>query len=359
MKTILQRMIPIALVAFMLAGCVFPAGNTTPSAGTSSSTTASTEPAPSFTDPSVEPSTQPTVPETQPTVPETQPSEPSTTPTETVPQEPAYFPMRTVTETALYPAADDTLPGIGSIPRGETVDTIEIGESWSTVVWKGSIYYVHSNHLRQPGQYLVVIDAGHQQFGNSEREPDGPGSTTMKAKVSQGTRGSFTGLAEYMLNLQVAFKLQQELEARGYQVHMIRTTHDVNISNSQRAAVANEMFADAFIRIHANGSTDPDVNGIMTLCQASDNPYNSHLYDQSRSLAYAVLDEMVAITGAHRQFVWETNTMSGINWCQVPVTLVEMGYMTNEKEDRLMATEEYQQLLALGIANGIDRFLGK
>ena len=215
---------------------------------------------------------------------------------------------------------------------------------------------IYPDNKQKTNEYIIVLDPGHQSKGISEKEPNGPGSTVMKAKVTGGTYGKTSGLYEYQLNLLIGLQLKDELENRGYTVIMTRDSNDVSISNVERAQVANDANADAFIRIHANGAEDTSVNGAMTICQTASNLYNSSYYSLSRMLSDCILDSYVLCTGFKKQKVWETDTMTGINWANVPSTIIELGYMSNPDEDKKMASEECQKLMVKGIADVIDSF---
>lgn len=205
---------------------------------------------------------------------------------------------------------------------------------------------------------IVAIDPGHQgpNVDMSALEENGPGSGEMKAKATSGTTGAYTGLPEYQLNLDVSLKVRDLLEERGYQVVMAREDNDTAISNKERAQLANEAGADICVRIHANGSEDPASQGALCLVMSQDNPYAGQLCGESSRLAQTVLDAYCQATGFVNQGVVTNDTMTGLNWSEIPVMILEMGFMTNEHDDTMMADAAFQDKMAEGIVKGIDAY---
>jgi N-acetylmuramoyl-L-alanine amidase len=205
---------------------------------------------------------------------------------------------------------------------------------------------------------VVVIDPGHQARPDLDLEPIGPGSDREKAKVSSGTSGVVTGIPESELNLAIGLKLRDALEAKGIKVVMTRTTQEVDLSNRERARIANEAKADLFIRIHADGNTDHTVHGIHTLYPASIPGWTDDIAAVSKKAAQLVQRELIKATGARDRGLNERSDLTGFNWSDVPVVLPEIGYMTNPTEDRLLATDSYRDKIVQGLVRAILEFLG-
>ena len=260
--------------------------------------------------------------------------------------------------------ADDNTDAevLAKVPRREELHCIATGSEWYQVQYEDKTGYVSAAYLTtdEPAanSYVVVIDPGHQGRGDSTTEPNGPGSATMKARVAGGTHGTTTGVYEYELTLAISQQLQTELQNRGYTVYMTRTSHDVNISNMERTQYATSVGADIAVRIHANGAENASVSGAMALAPSSSNPYISYLSGSSWNLSQCVLNSYCQATGMRNQGVTGSDTMTGINWSTVPVTILEMGYMTNPTDDTNMENPSYQSQMVQGIANGIDAYFG-
>lgn len=205
----------------------------------------------------------------------------------------------------------------------------------------------------------IVIDAGHQAKQMKDKEAVGPGSSQMKAKVSSGTSGVVTGNDEYQINLDVALLLRDELTARGYNVIMTRETNDVRLSNQDRARIANEAGADAMIRIHCNSVDASYVRGALCIIQSKSNPYCGSLSGTCSELSNTILKSYCAATGLKNMGIQYDDNLTGTNWCQVPNTVLEMGFMSNAAEDRLMGTDTFKQNAARGIADGLDAYFGR
>lgn len=291
-------------------------------------------------------------------------------------------PMKTTSNVNLRTEPNTECEIIVVIARGSEVQKLSEEDGWAKVKYGEQVGYVSAEYLveptevqeetvpsaskvetipgqhRDPNSAVVVIDPGHQGQGDSTKEPNGPGSSVMKARVTSGTRGVATGVAEYILNLDISLKLKTELENRGYTVYMTRTTHDVNISNMERAQYASSVGADIAVRIHANGSTNSSVRGVETYVPSASNPYVSHLASASYSLGKCIVDAYAVATGFNNRGVFANDTMTGMNWSEVPVTIVELGFMSNAEDDRAMQDQTMQNNMVQGIANGIDAYFG-
>lgn len=143
-----------------------------------------------------------------------------------------------------------------TIKDDENTKTIEEEKKENVQVTKKSEKATKNSNDKK----TIVIDPGHQTRGNPTKEPIGPGATETKAKVTTGATGISTKQKESELALKVALSLEKALKEEGYNVIMTRTTNNVNISNKERAMIANDAKADAFLRIHADSYSDSNVN---------------------------------------------------------------------------------------------------
>jgi N-acetylmuramoyl-L-alanine amidase len=207
---------------------------------------------------------------------------------------------------------------------------------------------------------VVVIDPGHDLRANPNTEPIGPGSSTRKIKDGGGTRGVVSGLREAELNLRVGLRLRGLLEQAGLTVVMTRTrTAGTSMGNVARARIANRAGARLFLRIHADGSTDPATRGTHTLYPSLRRGWTDDVYAESKRAARIVQRDLRQALGFPDRGLQERSDFTGFNWADVPVILVEMGFMTNPTEDRLLSTSAYQRRAAVGLCRGTLRYLGR
>ena len=273
----------------------------------------------------------------------------------------------TVTETEAETAEDDT--GESRMTKEselqtqpETAGTVQTESGETAELTSEQSSESASGQESEPQEKLVVaIDPGHQGswVDMSDQEPSGPGSSEMKAKASTGTQSSFSDKKEYELNLEISLLLRDELEERGYEVVLTREDHDTAISNAERAQLAYEQGGDIYVRIHANGSDDPSVSGALAMVPSSDNPYVGYLAEDSYLLGQCILDAYCSKASFESLGVQYYDNMTGINWSQIPVMILEMGFMTNQSDDSRMSDPSVQPLMAEGIADGIDRYFAE
>lgn len=209
--------------------------------------------------------------------------------------------------------------------------------------------------LSQEKKFTICIDPGHQEKGDNKTEAISPGSGQRKARVSSGTAGVATKKAEYVVNLEAAMILKEILEAKGYNVVMTRESHNVSISNAERAEIANKCNADLTIRIHCDSLNDSGKTGATILVPSKNGQNTKGIFQESNKYA-KILEKNLKACGIKVNGVFERGDITGFNWSQVPVVIFEMGFMSNWNEDKLLSDPSYQKKLMENLALSIDEY---
>ena len=208
-------------------------------------------------------------------------------------------------------------------------------------------------------KHVVAIDPGQQKSAVSEKEPIGPGAEETKAKMSSGATSVTTGKKEYEWTLLFSKKLKAELEARGYGVVMTHEEADVKISNAERAKMVNASDAEIYVSIQADAVSNETANGIFAQIPSKANPFVPHLYTESKALAKLLQSNLIKETGAYDRSLREYDDLATINYSEIPVTILQLGFMSNPEEDAKLWSDDYQNKMVKAICDGIDAYFGE
>lgn len=199
----------------------------------------------------------------------------------------------------------------------------------------------------------IVLDPGHANRSNLEKEPLAPGSKELKIKDGGGAAGIVTRTPEYKINMEVALKLKPLLEQKGLTVIMTKAENSQSLGNVDRAEIWNKANADLVVRIHADSSESSVIRGASMLVPAPINENTKAIYEQSKKYGQSILSSVVSKVGMANRGVVERKDMTGFNWSKVPVVLIEMGFLSNKEEDKLLSSQEYQDKIAKAMAEAI------
>jgi N-acetylmuramoyl-L-alanine amidase len=204
---------------------------------------------------------------------------------------------------------------------------------------------------------LICLDPGHGTPPAIGRqvEPIGPGSRVMKIKDGGGAPG------EAAVALAIARRARALLAGRGYRVAMTRTGPTIRLGNGDgniaRAKFCNRRHAALMVRIHADGSTNRGLHGVSTLVPAWHRGWTDDIYRPSVRAGRALQKAVVRATGAPDRGLVRRSDLTGFNWADVPVVLVEAGFLSNPAEARRLHTGAYQQRVAVGLSRGVAAFV--
>lgn len=186
---------------------------------------------------------------------------------------------------------------------------------------------------------VIVVDAGH-------------------GKPDEGAQSS-NGTTEAETNLKIALKLQTLLEQSGATVILTRsdenaiydldktTLREKKVSDiHNRVKIGNESSADIFVSIHLNKIPQSQYYGWQCFYKQND--------EKSTNLAKSIQANLNdAIQKENKRVAMKLDSVYIMKHVEIPISIVECGFLSNPEEEAKLLTDEYQDKLAWGIYNGI------
>lgn len=179
--------------------------------------------------------------------------------------------------------------------------------------------------------FIFVVDPGH-------------GGADSGAHDGQETAyGDYINSYEKYINLDISLLLASELRKLGATVYLTRDK-DVTVDLGARAPIANKVKADYFISVHFNSHQNVSAEGVEVFTHT--NKVNADV------LAKNVLAGIIAESGAKNRGVKKAN-FKVLRDCNSPSILIEYGFISNVKEEKLCSDNNYRARLVRGTINGI------
>lgn len=199
------------------------------------------------------------------------------------------------------------------------------------IVFKGILFFGGNFKSLEK---VIVIDAGH-----GGKDP--------------GTIG-ISGNYEKDINLEISKKLAEKLKLKGYKIILTRDS-DEYVDNPSRAELANKKRARVFVSIHGNAMEDnSSVNGMQVLYYPNRESTIGDL--NNNELARILKDSLINGTGAIDKGIIEREDLIVLNQTKMPAILIECGFLSNEKEEKLLLTDDYQNKVVDSIVNGLEEY---
>lgn len=247
---------------------------------------------------------------------------------------------------------EETVPAQQTEIIETTVETTPSPTPTVTPTPAPTIVPIAANHPDLTG-LTVVIDPGHQETTDYEQELYASWLSATKPRCTCGTTGVVTETPEYDLTLQYSLIIRDYLEQCGANVILTRDANDVNISNQERAQIANENGADVFIRIHADAAGDSAASGVRVYT-----PDSGSFTDTSPEYAEQLAELVADAEGLEVNAVRATSLYTGLNYANTLRSFqLSLGFLSNSDDEAILVTEENMAAVAEAISVFCEEFV--